>query len=128
MPENVGEKAFAQLPTGSVAKGLVEYGDTAWTQVDFYFSSDDIKEETINLLQKSYPEARVSQVKIGDINVTKIQYLLDKGQVTKAGTGGSDYVFNLEGAVKTIKISKQAQGDQEFENSFYELISSLTFD
>lgn len=109
----------------SVGEEDVSYSDTNWTQVDFYFSNGNFKEDIDYAL--SYG-AVLTKEQVGGRFADVITWPLDDGEVTKGGTGGKEYYIPVEdpsGYYKAIVISKQSLGSPAFEEAFKHLIETL---
>lgn len=124
----VGTNKLPDFPMLSVGQTDVAYGDTNWSQVDFYYSQDDIIDQLIKDNEGFEPSDGETTEKVAGLPARVFTYSLDGGQVTKAGTGGKSYYIRLPQnpyGTKTLYIHKQALGDEEFEAGFQHLLQSM---
>lgn len=105
-------------PDVSFAPGIVSFGDTNWEQVDIYYSEASLSDWKQALERKASEwEGTFQKAELKNTSGWYVQWPLDNGQVTKAGTGGQTYVFpNRRGDVTVI--NKQALGSEDFEKGF----------
>jgi hypothetical protein len=130
--ENIGAKTLSDLPLVSISQDKVKFGDINWSQIDIFFTENNITEQLVQEeenLNKEANKGTWSKEKIGKIEADVITYPLDNNQATKEKTGGKKYFLTLENGLsaKTMVISKQAKGNQEFEDGFEKFIKSLEF-
>lgn len=115
----------------------VAFGDTNWTQADFAMMNMNDMSRWVSFLKNSkefhqYVQTWTQETidgKIADVVTLKTEA---DGTVSKAGTGGKMYFIhdigsNPDGAYGFI-ISKQALGDEEFENGFAHYMNTLDFE
>ena len=117
----------------SIAPGTITFGDGAWEQVDFYFLGEGVAEE---LISKANQEdgVQISESTLGGRPAVIIQYPLDNNEVTKAGTGGLDYIIDIpedqihhSNHPTHLLINKWALGDKFFEENFKHYLETADF-
>jgi len=109
----------------SIAPYAIEFGDGAWSQIDFYYLAEGVSDEIINDASQ-WEGTQISSSTLGGRSSLVIQYPIDNGEVTKAGTGGTDYIIEISvedqsrypGQPTHLLIRKWARGDEMFEKDF----------
>ncbi len=126
LPERMEENKLSGLPTISIAPKNIAYGDMNWSQIDFYFSINDISEKLLKEYNQS--EFQVSSELIDGIQASVVNFPLDESKTaSKSRTGGKKYFISLPGNIKTLVIWKQARTTDEFESEFENIINSIKF-
>lgn len=137
------------FPNASVAAGdHIWYSDTSWKQIDFRLQNKDASDIVAEVKQehndycKKYGYGIIgcgndapkwSKAIIDGKNVDIITYSMDKDEkgneiISKGGTGGKVFFVEIPNLKKTLVISKQAKGDNQFENDFEYLIQTFKFE
>lgn len=114
-------------PVASFGIDKVMYGDIAWEQVDVFIAEQDLINKLVPEDRSSNAEGKWSTENVGGKEAIVFIANLDNGQVTKGGTGGKTYYFRLAGILKTLVISKQSLGGNEFEQVFDHFIKTAKF-
>jgi len=127
-PENLGRDNLSDSPTASIGAKDVRATNFNWQQIDLFYVINDISKSLIEKAKET-KYGTWSKETVGGIEADVVTYPLDNGEVTKAGTGGKKYFLSLPNIydVRTLVISKQAKGDEEFENEFAHFIETLKF-
>lgn len=131
---NHGEKPFVNGVSRaySFSDGHLTFSDVSWGQIDFYYLKDEAAVSYV--VQKAADRgAIISETEIQGIPATKIEWPLDEnGEVSKAGTGGVEYIIedsivHHESHPQFIHIVKQARGDEVFEAAFQRYMDTADF-
>lgn len=126
------------FPAASVsASDYIWYTDTSWKQIDFHildsFSSQKTLFNDVFVLKNSQKNDLQWGAEVVDgINADVATFATDKDEngkeyISKGGSGGKMYFVCLNQGKDMMVISKQAKGDDQFEEGFSNLIKSLGF-
>lgn len=117
----------------SIAPEAIMFGDAAWSQIDFYYLAEGVADELIDRVSE-WEGTQISSTTLSGRPSLIIQYPLDNGEVTKAGTGGISYIIEIpenqiidETHPRHLLIAKQALGDQDFEDAFKHYLETADF-
>lgn len=110
----------------------VSFSDWNGTQVDFFLMTEAARNKLLdNAKELAKEEAGIviTEEKIGGVSATIINWPLDNGEVTKAGSGGSSYVIKLgyKDYAEYLLIEKQAKGDEMFEQAIIHYLKTADF-
>ncbi len=116
----------------SFAENHVTVSDWNALQVDFYILTKEAADAFIVEAKEFETTDAGIEIKddlIGGAAATTIKWPLDNGEITKAGSGGSDYLIKLvyQDSGEYLLMRKQAQGDEEFENAFSNFLDTVDF-
>ncbi|MCK4635716.1 MAG: hypothetical protein KAT32_02535 [Candidatus Moranbacteria bacterium] len=109
------------FPTASISSNKISYSDVSWYQIDFTFVSENVKKV---ILEENYA-TEVYETSVGENIAYMETFPLDSnGESSKDGTGGIKYYIKIA-ENKTLIISKQAKGNEQFEKDFDYLIKTF---
>jgi hypothetical protein len=121
------------FPIASVTTGdnpfKIIYTDFNQLQIDFaVLSNVEAEAEIIEMKRVSkeygYEDTWSSNEKIGGLSEGVIVYNWEISE-SRQNSGGKEYFIEVNDTLKTLKISKQAKGDAQFEEDFANLIQTL---
>ncbi len=113
----------------SIAPNKIIFNE-AWEQIDFYFMTKEAAADFLVYIET--PPTR--EIELGGHPTTVINYSLDNGEVTKAGTGGAAYLIQIpesqrfhESQPSYLLINKNALGSDDFEKAFVHYMETADF-